>query len=161
MNALREQIAYCRKRMATEGPIYKDLLNSLLLLESCEVLPKDIDKGQYQRFFNRWYQFRTTELGSKPRMTREQGAALKQIIRHLTRVSGSRNYEGAFKGWELILENWSKLSPYLQKQISLVQVNENLEEILMQLFKGGNNGKTETGSIAPNTGNTRKPFGRL
>ena len=162
MRTVLQQIEFCETQLKKkEYPVLRDILGSLQLLESCEVLPKELEEGQFQRFFTLWYEFRTEDLKSKPRMTPQQGVALQSIIKHLVRVSKDKSYDSAFKGWELILKNWKKLTPYLQKQVSLVQVNENLEEILVTIFNKKHHGQKNQGSIAPGSGNPGKDFGGL
>ena len=159
--SLEEQKAFVKKQFAKKGElIYKSLLDTCILLESTEVLPRDIEKEWYQIFFNEFYQFRMN-LKSKPRMTEGQGKALKGIIKHLIRISQGKDYQSAFKGWQMILQNWGKLTPYLQAQLSLTQINDNLEEIIARIFDYGKEDKrSDDGQIADRRV-SRKPFGGL
>jgi hypothetical protein len=77
-----------------------------------------------------------------------QGNAMKEIINFILKqekVNGSD--EQALIAWKFILENFSRVEPFLQKQLKLNQINSNITNILDQIKNG--TGKQFTGKKSP------------
>lgn len=136
MMDLRGQIDYCKRRIAAgsaDSLVYKAILDSLLLLERCGLLPEGVDGQVYQQFVERYFAFREAR-GAKARMTPGGGKALKEVIAYLLsipKIGGDE--QKAFASWDYIFKHWHLLSDYLRAQVALSQVGNNIEEIIDQL----------------------------
>ena len=93
--------------------------------------------------YHLWYQQRT---GIAPRIDGVTGASLNKIIAWLRQQSvDDAEVEQSF---QLILDNWSNLPDFYQKQIELRQINSNLNIILNHVKNGKSDSKSHSASIA-------------
>lgn len=93
----------------------------------------------------------------------EQGNAAKKIIKYLTNVSATKDEEGCLKGWNYILDNWSKLTPYQQNRLKLSEITSDIVKVLDQI-KNGNKGdgrKTDFSNIKPVFSDPGGNYGKL
>ncbi len=104
-------------------------------------------KGMYRAFVRAYDTFCRMKTKAGAKMDGANGKALKTIIAFLTQEASSKDEAGALEAWMYILLNWDKLTPFIQNQVSLLQINKNLPEILMQLRR---NGKTTGEQAASN-----------
>lgn len=89
--------------------------------------------SNYQSFVDAYFQFRQKR-GAKPRWTGRSGDIMNAVIKYLIELPKAQgSEEKALLFWHYILNNWHKLSPYLQGRVQLSQINESLEEILDRL----------------------------
>lgn len=102
------------------------------------------ETSRYQSFIKRYDTFCRWVSGAGAKMDGVQGKAMKAIIKYLIKESKASDEQGALDAWDYVLTNWAKLSPFIQTQISLVQINKNLAEILMQLRKNGKTASEQT-----------------
>ena len=58
---------------------------------------------------------------------------MKEIIGYLREVMPDESGEDLVGMWEAILGSWDCLSPFLQRQTSLTQINKNLIEIIANI----------------------------
>tara|TARA_R110000744_G_scaffold134922_1_gene244210 strand:+ start:8835 stop:9605 length:771 start_codon:yes stop_codon:yes gene_type:complete len=78
-----------------------------------------------------------------------EGKATKEIIKYLRTICKVKNLEADVdveNAFKYILNNWSNLDTFLQKQIKLAQINSNLPNIINQLKNGAE--KPNSNSIA-------------
>lgn len=101
----------------------------------------------YQRFIDTYYEF-MREMDVEPVMNAAQGKAMQDIITYLTQQSKSGGEQGALDGWMYILKHWRKLTPFIQNQSKLTQINKNLQEIVMQLRNGNTKTQQKQSSAA-------------
>lgn len=101
--------------------------------------------ARYQDFVARYFKF-YDELGQgKPRMGKAQGKAMNDIIRYLMSLENAANSEDkAFNGWAYILTNWKVLPEFLQRQITLPQINKYIEEITYHFKNATKKGKFDS-----------------
>lgn len=100
--------------------------------------------ARYQDFVKRYFKF-YDELGQgKPRMGKAQGKAMNDIIRYLLSLENAGHSEDkAYNGWEYILTNWKVLPDFLQRQITLPQINKYIEEITYHFKNAAKKGKLD------------------
>lgn len=100
---------------------------------------------RYQDFVKRYFKF-YDELGQgKPRMGKPQGKAMNDIIRYLLSLENAGNSEDkAYNGWAYILTNWKVLPEFLQRQITLPQINKYIEEITYHFKNATKKGKFDS-----------------
>lgn len=89
------------------------------------------------------------------------GKVMKEIYAKLKTNSQAKTDEGALKSWTYILTNWNKLNDFLQSQITVVQINKNLLEIIDKLRNGKATNQTGNGTKAAVGPGTIKPSGGL
>jgi len=92
--------------------------------------------GKYKAFVAVYFEFFKELVGIVPKMTAGGGASLKRIITYLTQISNDHTEDGALDSWRYILGNWKRLSPFLQQQTGLQQIEKNINEIITQLKRG-------------------------
>ncbi len=73
--------------------------------------------------------------GMKPRISAAEGKAMKEIIRYLDQYT-NQDEDGAVNAWSYVFQHWSELSPFIGRQINLLQINKNIVEIINQLKNG-------------------------
>lgn len=88
---------------------------------------------EFMRVYMEWFQGRA---GVKPHITPAAGKNLNILIGHLASQSKSKDEDGAMAAFQFILTHWERLSPFIQKQVSLPQIVKNIDEILTQLRNG-------------------------
>lgn len=98
---------------------------------------KDPAPSNYKQYIALYIEF-FQELtgGTKPAINAASGKSLKRIAKHLQQASKTGDEQGALQGWHYILANWKKLSPFLQQQTGILQIEKNLNEIFTQLRNG-------------------------
>jgi hypothetical protein len=74
--------------------------------------------------------------GLAPRTSPGDMKALKSIATYLIEVNNG-NQEQALIGFNSLLTNWNRLTPFLQKQIGLTSINKNLVEVIEQIRTHG------------------------
>ncbi|RMF46266.1 MAG: hypothetical protein D6751_05480 [Deltaproteobacteria bacterium] len=116
-----KQLKTMLQKLATEHPEYRPLVAAIERRLGFDAT------ADYQQFISAWWTWHVERFGVKPRMSAAQGKAMKEIIRYLSEVTNGEDLLGA---WEAILSNWSHLSPFLQRQTALTQINKNLVEII-------------------------------
>jgi len=109
-------------------------IESLKLLRKITGGKQDIQ--HYRQFVAMYDAWMRKTSGVSAKITAGDGKALKQIIRYLVENSKGGDEEGAMDAWHYILKYWKLLTPFLQTQVRLSQINKNLPEILMQLRNG-------------------------
>lgn len=87
----------------------------------------------YQEMVGAYYEWHELRVGIKPMMNPQRGKAMNNIIGRLMEASTDKSEQGAKDAWEYILNHWEGLTPFLQKQVSLLDIERNLEEIIMHL----------------------------
>jgi hypothetical protein len=111
--------------------VIDEILNKLLSNKQKAAKPE-----RYQEFVGIYNQFMLDTVGVGAKMDASEGKALKDIIQYLKEQSKSQDIQGAIDAWRYVLDNWHLLSPFLQSQKSLKQINKNLIEILTQIKNG-------------------------
>ena len=91
----------------------------------------------YQQFVELYFQWHEATVGIQPPMGAREGKVMKEIIAYLRNNSKRKDDDGALDAWQFILRHWNLLSEFLQKQVSLSNIQRNLPEIIMQLKQHG------------------------
>lgn len=94
---------------------------------------RSVDHRPYLGEYSKWY---TSYIGVKPKIMSGDGAAAKRIAKYLVEVSVTQDEEGGLLSWKFILTKWKRLTPFIQKQTRLSQIEKNLPEIITQLKNG-------------------------
>ena len=93
--------------------------------------------ARYQEFVGIYNEFCHSQTGVAARMTVVGGAALKRIIRLLLSnkdaAASPDPTQYALDLWAAVLANWGKLSPWMQSQFALPNLEKHLPEILLKL----------------------------
>lgn len=101
----------------------------------------------YAEALELYFEFHQAVASVKPMMTAAQGKAIKDILQYLS--ANLKNEEAtALDAWGYILRHWTTLSPFMQNQITLMNIRKNLPEILMQLRNGATASKKATSGTA-------------
>jgi hypothetical protein len=100
--------------------------------------------------YSTWY---TKMVGAKPKLNPASGKAMKDIIAYLLQQEKVKTEEDALVAWKYIMGTWLRVSPFLQQQKGLIQINKNIEEILDHIRNG--HAKNE-----PRTKQNRRPRSR-
>lgn len=117
------------------------------LIEEVAAEPAPEKPNMFPAFVKAYDTFCRIKTKAGAKMDGANGKALKTIIQFLTQEALQKDEAGALEAWKYILLNWDKLTPFIQNQVSLLQINKNLPEILMQLRR---NGKTASEQTANN-----------
>lgn len=150
---IKEQIATFGKiawEKNADDESFSAINGSLKLLAKLEAakVPLDAEKiiekfktkktkySKYQDFVKVYDDFCREHIGVGSKMDGAQGKALNTIIKYLVKESKMKDENGALLAWKFILENWKRLTPFVQNQTTLLQINKNLLEILTQLRNG-------------------------
>lgn len=98
--------------------------------------------GRFQDFVDRHFRF-CQQLGQgRPRMGKAQGKAMNDIIGYLMSLENADNSEDkAYNGWEYILAHWRTLPEFIQRQVTLPQINKHIEEITYHFKNARKKGK--------------------
>lgn len=122
-DALQAALATLVAAAATAGHVYPG---------SEQVVVTPVSATLYKQFEEEFQQFCKRETGLAGRMDGGQGRALNEIINYLRANCTNKNDAGALASWKYILrkDNWSKLTPFLQRQKTLTAINKYLLEIL-------------------------------
>ena len=102
------------------------------------------ENGLFQGFMGDYFEFFEKRNDVKPKITGADGKALKEIIKHLTYLTRDKFKDVedkeinnmARQGWQLMLDNWNALEPFLQKQTKLIQINSNFNNIVENIRNG-------------------------
>ena len=133
--SLDAQIKYCQQKMS-EGidfDMYEAIRDTLAMAEKFNLFPPEVDGKVFKSFVGAYFDFRRSR-GAEPKMTPLAGKSLKEIIRYLLKndkVNGDG--EKALVAWKFILDKWDHLSDFIRTQVTLQQINKNIEEIIEQL----------------------------
>lgn len=114
------------------GFIRKSLHQLEKLLEQAN--PKD--KLNHRPYLAEYASFYERFVGVKPKVMSGDAAAMIRIAKYLIEVSNTSDEDGGLTAWIYILKNWTKLTPYLQKQTRITQIEKNINEIITQLRNG-------------------------
>ena len=96
------------------------------------------------QFTDVWFVFfRKENNGISPKHVGVETNALKAIITHFKRINNG-DEAAALANWNLLLENWSELSEFHQKQMDLKYINSKLNVIIREIIK--NNGDNTSGT---------------
>lgn len=95
-----------------------------------------VPSGTHQKFIKLYCDFFLSKTGINPKINGQDGKAVKELIPYLTNQSLEKNELGAEKSFKFILDNWSKVEPFLQSQMKLSQINSNINNIINQLKNG-------------------------
>jgi hypothetical protein len=87
------------------------------------------------KVYSEWYSERNAV---NPKIQAADAAGLKQIVNYLFKaveaktpdLNESEIADRVVKSWALILSKWESLTPFLQSQVKLSQINSNLTNIL-------------------------------
>jgi hypothetical protein len=93
----------------------------------------------FQPFMDMYCKWHQQQVGVGARITPREGKALKLIISYLRENSKKKDDQGALDAWSFILLHWDKLSAFLQKQVSLSQINRNIPEIIANIKQHATN----------------------
>ena len=96
----------------------------------------DVKFDTFNSFFGAYAEFYKNSTGFPVKMDALNGKALKGIIAYLVETSKTKDEAGALMAWQYVLKNWEGITPFLQGQKGLLQINKNLSEILDQLRNG-------------------------
>lgn len=132
--------AYKHQSDAELQEAFNEIKKSLKRLAALDAVAKTDGKvkhSRYQDFVSVYNDFCISQSGAGAKMDGGQGKAMNNIITFLKAQSKQKNQEGAVLAWRYILSHWGNLSDFLQRQISLTQINKNLPEILTQLKNYG------------------------
>jgi hypothetical protein len=110
-----------------------------------EYIKKQSKITVYGSFMGLYLDFYTNETNIDPIINNVAGAALKQIISNLKKLTATD--ADAIDTWRTILSNWKRLEPFYRNQLELKQINSNLNTILRQV-KHGTDAKTKATSAA-------------
>jgi hypothetical protein len=91
--------------------------------------------------YSDWYRDHN---GMMPNIMAADAAGMKAIVKYLTNtvrtkypeISSEECDERVVKAWTAILYHWDKLTPFLQGQVKLSQINSNLTNILHAIKNG-------------------------
>jgi hypothetical protein len=145
---LDEQIAYCKKKVATGSDFqaHKAILNTLLSLRAGaeELTDKPSVDGQlYKQAIAAYDTFLREQIGTGLKMNAGQGKAMKDILKYLEKESKDPSPSGVLASWEFILAKWTMQSEFIGKQVNLTQINKNLLEILSSIRNGNTKAKQQ------------------
>lgn len=160
---LHELISETEARIEQDKPYFKAVLAALKRLqkqtEKAQKRAGQPSDPEYQKFIGLYFEFHTSLVGVKPMLNPQQGQAMKQIIAYLADNVKSEEYT-ALDAWGWILKHWSRLSPFLQNQVTLHRIRLNLPEILMQLRNGATTQqKTRAGTSSIKAGIIKRRAG--
>lgn len=117
-------------------------------LTAAEVEKPKTRKRKHPEFADAYTTFVQFHSQIGARISTADEKALARIVAYLTEQSKQKNEAGALAAWKYILSNWTKLSPWLQKQIALTSIDKHILEILTTLRNGNSKSdasrKTET-----------------
>jgi len=130
-----KMIAWLEERKLDEGADTA-LIDAILAELRKAGRKKDSKPERFQEFVGIYHQFCLDTIGVGAKMDASEGKALKSIIQYLIKQSTRQDTQGALDAWQYIFEHWGLLSPFLQSQKSLKQINKNLIEILSQIKNG-------------------------
>lgn len=97
---------------------------------------KFVPSGTHQTFIDEYSLFYEKRVGIIPKITAQDGKAVKELIPYLVNVSTKKTEESAVESLKYIFENWDKLEPFLRDQIKLIQINSNINNIINQIKNG-------------------------
>jgi len=97
----------------------------------------------WSEFVQAYMDFHHEQTNSKARIKPTDGKKLKEIIYFVLEQDKITNEEEALNAFKYVLNNWHKLSQFLQSQVSLAQIEKNLSEILKQLKSGHHKSKQQ------------------
>ncbi|MCI2229563.1 hypothetical protein MC378_10325 [Polaribacter sp. MSW13] len=103
----------------------------------------------FSKFNTVWFAFFRKENNNiDPKFTGADGKALNQIITYLKNIN-TGDEAAALANWQLLLDNWSSLSEFHQKQTDLKYINSKLNVIIREIIhnNGGNTSGTN-GSVS-------------
>jgi hypothetical protein len=114
----------------------------------------------YAEALELYFEFHEAVAVVKPMMNAAQGKALKDILLYL--AANLKNEEAtALDAWGYILRHWTNLTPFMQNQITLMNIRKNLPEILMQLRNGATaSKKSQSGTARAKERIIRRAAGR-
>lgn len=95
-----------------------------------------------------YHDFFVAQTGEKPKITKVDGGAVKDLINYFHAIALQKDEEGIKGCFKAILNNWSKLDPYTQKRVKLVQINADINSIIFQLKNNKNGKQTGNAEIA-------------
>lgn len=98
----------------------------------------------FSKFNSAWFNFFRKENNNiEPKFTGADGKALNQIISHFKSINNG-DEDAALANWNLLLENWSELSEFHQKQMDLKYINSKLNVIIREIIR--NKGVNSSGT---------------
>lgn len=141
---LKEQIAWIgawmyRNQKHELAPTLEHVRRSLFRLEKVDNGAEEkeqaekVDHRPYIGVYSDWY---VAYVGVKPKMTAGDAASAMRIAKYLVEVSVTGDTDGGLLSWRYILTKWKKLTPFIQKQTRMSQIEKNLVEIITQLKHG-------------------------
>lgn len=127
-------------------------LDAFILAEKGKVIyTSEVKKtvSIFSQFNAVWFVFfRKENSNIEPKFTGADGRALNQIISHFKSINNG-NEAAALANWNLLLENWSELSEFHQKQMDLKYINSKLNVIIREIIKNnGGNASGTNGSVS-------------
>lgn len=165
MHSLDNQIAFVDELIGfssskTERSLLEAIKVSLKELRMSIEPVKKPESGLYQKFVNAYFDFRIKR-GAKARWSGRSGDTMKEVIKYLKELPKAQgSEEKALMFWKYILDNWDKLTPYLQGRVQIGQINDSLEEILDRL-KNHHHGKTDKRNTETTHAQPGRRFGKL
>jgi hypothetical protein len=132
------------------GAIRETLVEVQVTPSACGTSPKGgqptrkkvIKLERYQEFVGAYDQFCRKKLGAPAHMNAANGRALKETVDYLMKqekVNGDELL--ALEGWQYMFDNWSLLSEFIQKQVGLLQIKKNIQEILFEFRNASKSAK--------------------
>lgn len=130
---LKQQIAALRKLRKgytdeADLEVFDCVMRSLYRLNAKQQQPHKHQR--YKEFVQLYDDFCLHQINAHARMDGKEGKALNKLIDYLKENSKTKTEQGAIDALRYIFTNWRLLPPFLQRQITLTQINKNLPEIL-------------------------------
>lgn len=94
--------------------------------------PLKVVSGSHQDFVDAYFKFYEKKVEIAPHLLESDYAGLKKIRRYLIKAKKD-NALDALASWRYILDNWGKLSDFLQKQLKPAQIDRYMANILDEL----------------------------
>jgi hypothetical protein len=138
-----QQIDYLHEfRASVYADDYEKLgfvIGSLEALRDKDKRKKAIPNPLQQQFTDAYFVFYESRMKFKPKYGIADGKAIKDIMVYLQSITSD-----ALVAWQMVLDNWHKLTPFIGNQVAPTQISRNLNEILSQLKFGSNKNEQRT-----------------
>jgi hypothetical protein len=88
-------------------------------------------KSIFTQFNDQWFLLYESIMDIAPKFTAGDGKALKSIIKYLTEVAGTQT--AALELWQVVMNHWTQLDEFHQKNLDLKYINSQLNKILQNV----------------------------
>jgi hypothetical protein len=113
--------------------VHEFLVANIEALKELQLLKQPKKSEKTGEYVTAYFQFYENRMGLKPKYGGGDGKAMNEIAKYLCEVSTGND---GLAAWQYILKNWNKLTPFIANQVSVLQINKNINEILSQLKNG-------------------------